>query len=123
MLVVLGIDVDLDQAKNFALIAAAVCLVGALVAIWVLQSVLQKVVVALLLLLLGFAVWSQREALQDCAAKVQTTVEILTDAGTTALSPSTTLGPDGTAPADAVPTTPADVDTSCTFFGIDVSIP
>lgn len=91
---VLGIDLDLDQAQNVALVAALVCLVGAVVAIWILQTIVQKVVVAVLLLLLGFAAWSQRAALQDCASKVQTAVEVVTE-----------------------------LDTTCTFFGVDVSVP
>ena len=112
----LGLDLDFDQAKNLALVAAVACVIGAVAAIWILQSIVQKVLVGLLLLLLGFAAWSQRESLQDCAAKVQTSIEIVTselDNGT-ATTPVT--------PTDT-PTDVADLDTSCSFFGIDVPIP
>jgi Flp pilus assembly protein TadB len=129
---VLGLDLDFDQAKNVALVAAVACGIGAVAAIWILKSIVQKVVVALLLLLLGYAAWSQREALQDCASKVQASIEIVTGQ----VNGGTTVPTDATAP---VPTTvptevptelPAEVqaevaglDTSCTFFGVDVPIP
>jgi len=115
---VLGLDLDFDQAKNVSLLVAVGCVVGAVLAIWILTSIVQKVVVALLLLLLGFAAWSQREALQDCASKVQTSIEIVTselDTVTGTSIPTET-------PTD-VPTDVAELDTSCTFFGTDVSIP
>jgi hypothetical protein len=85
-------------------------------AIWILRSIVQKVLVALLFLLLGYAAWSQREALQDCASKVEASIEIVTSE----LAPDTTT-PTG-APTD-VATDVAQLDTSCTFFGIDVPIP
>ncbi|MET0662363.1 MAG: hypothetical protein ABWZ42_04445 [Ilumatobacteraceae bacterium] len=124
----LGLDLDFDQAKNIALLAAVACGIGAVLAIWILQSIVQKVVVALLLLLLGYAAWSQREALQDCASKVQESIEIVTGQ----VASGTTVPTDATPPvATTVPTeVPTDVaadvaalDTSCTFFGIDVPIP
>ena len=114
----LGLDLDFDQAKNVALVAAVGCVIGAILAIWILQSIVQKVVVGLLLLLLGFAAWSQREALQDCASKVQTSIEIVTSELDTVTGTSV---PTET-PTD-VPTDVAELDTSCTFFGADVSIP
>jgi len=113
---VLGLDIDFDQAKNFALLGAVGCVVGAVAAIWILRSIVQKVLVALLFLLLGYAAWSQREALQDCASKVEASIEIVTSE----LAPDTTT-PTG-APTD-VATDVAQLDTSCTFFGIDVPIP
>ncbi len=115
----LGLDIDFDQAKNFALLGAVGCVVGAVAAIWILRSIVQKVLVALLFLLLGYAAWSQREALQDCASKVEASVEIVT--GSTV--PSGTSVPTPTSvPAD-VATEVAALDTSCSFFGIDVPIP
>jgi len=116
---VLGLDLDFDQAKNVALLAAVACVIGAVAAIWIFKSIVQKVLVALLFLLLGYAAWSQREALQDCASKVQANIEIVT--GTSA--PTDQTAPvDTTVPAD-VATDVAALDTSCTFFGIDVPIP
>ena len=114
----LGLDLDFDQAKNVSLLVAVGCVVGAVLAIWILTSIVQKVVVALLLLLLGFAAWSQREALQDCASKVQTSIEIVTSELDTVTGTSV---PTET-PTD-VPTDVAELDTSCTFFGTDVAIP
>lgn len=114
----LGLDLDFDQAKNVALLVAVGCVIGAVLAIWILNSIVQKVVVALLLLLLGFAAWSQREALQDCASKVQTSIEIVTSELDTVTGTSV---PTET-PTD-VPTNVSELDTSCTFFGTDVSIP
>jgi uncharacterized membrane protein YfcA len=121
---VLGLDVDFDQAKNIALLVAVGCVVGAVAAIWILRSIVQKVLVALLLLLLGYAAWSQREALQDCASKVEASVEIVTgqdDDGVTA--PSATSVPTPTTLPPDVASDVAALDTSCTFFGIDVPIP
>ena len=112
----LGLDLDFDQAKNVALLAAVACVIGAVAAIWIFKSIVQKVLVALLFLLLGYAAWSQREALQDCASKVQANIEIVTSE----LAPDTTTPTD--VPAD-VATDVAQLDTSCTFFGIDVPIP
>ena len=112
----LGVDLDFEQAKNVALLAAVACVVGAVLAIWILRSIVQKVLVALLFLLLGYAAWSQREALQDCASKVEASIEIVTSE----------LAPDTTTPTDDptdVATDVAQLDTSCTFFGIDVPIP
>jgi len=119
---VLGLDLDFDQAKNVALLAAVACGIGAVLAIWILQSIVQKVVVALLLLLLGYAAWSQREALQDCASKVQESIEIVT--GSTV--PTDASAVPTTVPGEVPTDVAADVaalDTSCTFFGIDVPIP
>ena len=112
----LGLDLDFDQAKNVALLAAVACVIGAVAAIWIFKSIVQKVLVALLFLLLGYAAWSQREALQDCASKVQANIEIVT--GVT----DPTAPVDTTVPND-VATDVAALDTSCTFFGIDVPIP
>lgn len=112
----LGLDLDFDQAKNVALLAAVACVIGAVAAIWIFKSIVQKVLVALLFLLLGYAAWSQREALQDCASKVQANIEIVTGA----TDPTATV--DTTVPTDVAADVAA-LDTSCTFFGIDVPIP
>lgn len=115
----LGLDLDFDQAKNIALLAAVGCVIGAVAAIWILTSIVQKVLVALLFLALGYAAWSQREALQDCASKVEASIEIVTGQVDGAASDTPV---DTTAPTD-VATDVAGLDTSCTFFGIDVPIP
>ena len=119
----LGLDLDFDEAKNVALLVAVACGVGAVAAIWILTSIVQKVLVALLFLALGYAAWSQREALQDCASKVQASIEIVTGSTvpTDATAPAPTTVP-GEVPTDVAADVAA-LDTSCTFFGIDVPIP
>jgi hypothetical protein len=114
---VLGLS--LDEAKNVALIAATVFAIGAIAAIWIMQTIVQKVLVAVLLVMLAFAVWSQRESLQECAEQVQTNVpnqisEATPGAGTT----STSVPAGGTGSTTESGTS----DTSCTFFGVDVTI-
>jgi cyanate permease len=92
---VLGLT--LDNATTIAIVAATALAVGAVVSLWIMKSIVQKLAVAALLALLAFAVWTQRVSLQDCADKVQDNLEL---AGT------------GTAA----------VDTECSFFGLTVTI-
>ncbi|MGB0112524.1 MAG: hypothetical protein WBP59_04845 [Ilumatobacteraceae bacterium] len=89
--------ITLDQAKTVAVMGATALLVGAIASFWVMKTVMQKVLVAVLLAALAFAVWTQRTALQDCADKVQDSYE---RAGT-----NVTIA-----------------DTECSFFGVDVTI-
>ena len=113
------LGLSLDEAKNVALIAATVFAIGAIAAIWIMKTIVQKVLVAVLLVMLAFAVWSQRESLQECAEQVQANVtnqisEATPGAGTT----STSVPGGATAATDG----PGATDTSCTFFGVDVTI-
>jgi hypothetical protein len=87
----------LDDAKTIAVVGATVFAVGAVVSLWIMKSIVQKLAVAALLGLLAFAVWSQRVSLQDCADKVQESFEL--------------AGSDVTV-----------TDTECSFFGFTVSI-
>jgi hypothetical protein len=87
----------LDDAKTIAIVAATVLVVGAVVALWVMKSIVQKLAVAAVLAVLAFAVWTQRVSLQDCADKVQDNFALV-----------------GT---DVVVT-----DTECSFFGVTVTI-
>jgi uncharacterized membrane protein YfcA len=87
----------LDDAKTIAIVAATALAVGAIVSFWVMKSIVQKLVAAVLLALLAFAVWTQRVSLQDCADKVQDSFE---RAGT-----EVTVA-----------------DTECSFFGVTVNI-
>ncbi len=91
------LGLTLDDAKTIAIVAATALTVGAIVSLWVMKSIVQKLAVAALLGVLAFAVWTQRVSLQDCADKVQDNFEL---AGT-----------------DAVIT-----DTECSFFGVTVTI-
>ena len=114
------LGLTLDEAKNVALVAATVFAIGAIVAIWVMKSIVQKVLVAVLLVMLAFAAWSQRESLQECADKVQASVSTAVDDATA----TTTTAVGATAPdgGDAATEDGAD-DATCTFFGVDVTIP
>jgi hypothetical protein len=89
--------ITLDQATTAALIGTAVFAVAAVLTLWLVKSVVQKIVMALLFAALSFAVWSQRTALEDCADKVQSSLSV-----------------DGTAVTVA--------DTDCTFFGFTVTV-
>jgi hypothetical protein len=91
------IALTLDDAKTIALVVATALAVGAVVSFWIMKSVVQKLVVAALLALLAFAVWSQRVSLQDCADKVRDNFE-LAGAGVTV------------------------TDAECSFFGFTVTI-
>jgi hypothetical protein len=91
------IAITLDDAKTIGIVAAAVLVVGAIASFWVMKSIAQKVAGAVLLSLLAFAVWTQREALQDCADKVQASYE--------------------RAGADVTIS-----DTDCSFFGVTITI-
>lgn len=87
----------LDEARTIAIIASVVLIVGAGLAFWVMKSIVSKLVVAALLGLLAFAVWTQRTSLQDCADKVQGNFE--------------RVGTDVTV-----------TDTDCSFFGATITI-
>jgi hypothetical protein len=87
----------LDAAKNAAMLAAVVFLVGSLAVFWIMKSIIQKLAFATLLLLLAFSAYSQRTSLQDCADKVQGNFAV----------------------ADTNVTV---TDTECEFFGTTVTI-
>lgn len=88
---------SLDDAKTIAIVAATILAVGAVVSFWIMKSIVQKVIAALLLAVLSFAMWSQRVSLQDCADKVQSSLDV--------------------AGVDISMT-----DTECTFFGISITV-
>lgn len=87
----------LDTAKNIAIVVTTVFVVGAVVAAWVMKTIIQKLATAFVLALLAFAAYSQRTSLQDCADKVT---------GNFAR-----VGVDVTV-----------TDTDCSFFGMTVTI-
>jgi hypothetical protein len=86
----------IDDARTIAVAIAAVLAVGAIASFWLMRTVVQKVGVAVLLVLLAFAVWSQRVSLQDCADKVLASYERV-----------------GTEPV---------TDTECSFFGVSITV-
>ncbi len=87
----------LDDAKTIAIVAATALAVGAVVSFWVMKTIMQKLLVAALLGMLAFAVWTQRVSLQDCADKVTANFE--------------RSGIDATV-----------ADTECSFFGVTITI-
>lgn len=91
------IAVTLEQASTIAIVATTTLIVAAVLSFWVMKSLVQKLVVAVLLGLLAFAVWTQRSALQDCADKVEQNFE--------------RTGADVTV-----------IDTQCSFFGLSITI-
>lgn len=65
------------------------------------KTIVQKLAVAAVLVLLAFAVFTQRTSLQDCADKVKAVYELRDEA----VDPNVPL------------------DTECSFFGTTISIP
>ena len=57
--------ITLEQATTIAVVTTTALVVGAVLSFWVMKSIVQKLLVAVLLAALAFAVWSQRTALQD----------------------------------------------------------
>ncbi len=87
------LGLDFATVRNVALVVVAIAVVLAVVTVYLVKAVAGKVVSILLFGGLAVVVWSQRQSLQDCADRV-----------------GTTLG------AGAID------DTTCTFFGRDVTI-
>ena len=89
--------ITLDEAKNISIGLVAVFAIGAVASAWIMKTIMQKVAVAAVLGVLAFAVWTQRQSLQDCADKVKDAYEF-----------------------DGVNTTI--IDTDCSFFGTTITI-
>ncbi|MDG1267267.1 MAG: hypothetical protein P8O03_13190 [Ilumatobacter sp.] len=89
--------ITLEEAQNIAVGLVVVFAVGAIVAAWIMKTIMQKLVVAVVLGVLAFAVWTQRSSLQDCADKVIDAYEF-----------------DGR--------NPTIIDTECSFFGTTITI-
>lgn len=62
--------ITLSEARSIAVALVIAFAAAAVLALWILKSIAQKVIVVGVLALLGFAVWTQRTSLQDCADKV-----------------------------------------------------
>ena len=89
--------IGLDAARNIAILVVFLFVLGAIVSAWLVKTIIQKVVLALVLGLLAFAVYTQRSELQDCVDRVRTDFS-----------------------REAIEAGRA--DTQCTFFGTDVTI-
>jgi len=85
--------ITLDGARDGAIVVAVVGVVAALLAVWLLEQIVSKLVTVAVAGVLVALVWSQRTSLDECADRVAAT---LTDG---ALD-----------------------DGSCTFFGQDVIV-
>lgn len=85
--------ITLDTARDAALIVAATALGLALVSAWLVKAIVSKVLTVAVLAVLAVVVWTQRTSLDDCADRVRDTLS-----------------------AGAVD------DTTCTFFGRDVTV-
>ncbi len=97
VLAVALIALSLDEARNIGIALAVGFLVLAGVSFWLMKTIVQKLVAAAVLVVLAFAVWTQRASLQDCADKVAGNFE--------------RVGTDVTV-----------TDTECSFFGFTVNI-
>ncbi|MEP1122482.1 MAG: hypothetical protein ABJH68_01160 [Ilumatobacter sp.] len=93
--------ISLSEAKNIGIGLVALFLLGSVVAAWLMKTIIQKIATAAVLVVLAFAVFTQRTSLQDCADKVRTVYELRDEA--------------------AVPEQP--LDTECSFFGTTIGIP
>ena len=87
------LGLDFSTARDVALAIAVGAVVLAVVAALIVKMIVSKVVVVGLLLVVAGAVWQQRDAVVDCAASVRQTLS------------------EG-----------ASDDTTCTFFGRDVTV-
>lgn len=82
-----------DDAKTIAIVAASVFVLLGLLAAWIMKTIVQKVIVAVILAGLAVAAWSQRTAVDQCVEDVKASI---------------------TSDADQV---------TCTFFGTEVDVP
>jgi uncharacterized membrane protein YfcA len=86
--------IDLESAKRIGIGVVVGLVVLSFLAAWLIKSVVMKLITIGLLLALAFAVWTQRNALQDCADQLQEKARVGDFSSTT-----------------------------CTFFGFDVTVP
>lgn len=84
---------DVDTLKNVALGLSGVSLLVAIIMMKVISSIVGKVVSAAIFVAIALGGYSQRAAISDCAEKVKTQA-----------------------------TSSATIDTTCTFFGQDVTV-
>lgn len=87
------LSLTLDTAKTIGIVAVSVLIALAIASAWIMKSAAQKVAMAVILVLLAALAWTQRAALDDCADRV-----------------SDTVGSSAT------------IDTTCSFFGQDVTV-
>jgi len=93
--------ITLSEAKNIGIGLVVLFLVGSVASAWIMKTIIQKVAVAAVLVLLAFAVFTQRTSLQDCADNVKAFYELREDSA----DPDFALGAE------------------CSFFGTTITIP
>jgi uncharacterized membrane protein YgcG len=121
----------LDTATSIAAVIALGLAAAAVLSLWLVHSVVRKLLSVAVLGLLAFAVWTQRAALQDCADKVATNLELASlverQAGDTATGENGTgengTGENGTGDAGPDGASVTSVDTTCSLFGVTVDVP
>lgn len=90
--------IDVDTLRSGAVIAIVVVALLGLLALKLFVNMVARVITVVVVVALGVGIWTQREALQDCADQVGDLTEL----------------------------TPSDLDRgsiTCTFFGTDVDVP
>lgn len=87
------IGLELETARNTALVVVLVALGLAVAGAWIVKAIVAKLVAMALLVTVAAVVWSERRSLADCADRVGATLQ-----------------------AGAVD------DTTCTFLGRDVTV-
>lgn len=86
--------ITLDTAQNLSIVIVTALVILAVASIWLMKQMVQKLIVAGVLVLIAFLVWSNRATLQDCADNITADFE------------------DG-----------SEGDPECTFFGFTVTVP
>ena len=87
------VGISLDAARNVAVVVAVTALVLAVLAAWLMKAIVSKLAGAVVLGVIALLAWTQRTALDECAADVR----------------------------DRLTADVADA-TTCTFFGRDVTV-
>ncbi len=91
------LGLTLEDARNTAIVIVSVLVIGSFLSFWFMKTLIQKLITSAVLLVLAFAVFTQRQSLQDCADKVTGNFER-----------------EGTSVTVA--------DTDCSFFGFTVTV-
>lgn len=88
------VGINLDTARNIAIVVVVTAGVLAVLSAWLMKAIISKLAGTLVLGVIALLAWTQRTALDDCAADVRDRVtgDVVVD------------------------------DTTCTFFGRDVAV-
>lgn len=61
----------LGQAKTIAVVVVLVLIAGAVISAWLMNQLIQKLMLIVVLAALAVVVWSERSSLDDCADRVR----------------------------------------------------